>query len=115
MAHYAEVDKNNVVVCVLCIDNDWTEKEAQDFLAKLSNNRWVQTSYNDSFRGQYAGRGFTYDKDLDIFISPKPYSSWLLDTKTGRWDPPVSYPEDGKRYEWDESVKGWKDMDARGV
>ena len=67
---------------------------------------WKQTSYNNNFRKQYAGKGFTYDAAKDKFIQPQPYPSWSLDGNDD-WQPPVAYPDDGKYYVWDEATQAW--------
>ena len=68
---------------------------------------WKQTSYNASFRKNYAGIEYIYDTTLDAFIAPKPYPSWLLNTTTCQWQAPVPYPNDGKTYVWDENIQNW--------
>lgn len=116
MAHFAKLDENNVVISVNVINNNvvdnlpFPESEpiGVQFLTELYQYPlWKQTSYSSSFRKNYAGVGFIYDKTLDAFISPKPYSSWLLDTNTCQWIPPVPYPQDGKMYRWDEATESW--------
>lgn len=79
------------------------------FLTEWSGGytNWKQTSYNASFRKNFAGIEFTYDQILDAFIPPKPYPSWLLDTITCQWQAPVPYPNDGKEYIWDEATQSW--------
>lgn len=74
------------------------------------DGEWLQTSYNSSFRKNYAGIGFSYDHQRDAFIPPKPFASWLLDEDLCRWIAPVPYPEDGKTYTWDESSISWKEI-----
>jgi hypothetical protein len=69
----------------------------------------VQTSYNASFRKNFAGPGFTYDSERDAFISPKPYASWVLDEDTCHWEAPVPMPEDGV-YQWDEDTLSWVEV-----
>ena len=114
MAHFAELDANNVVLRVIVVDTrdnstaDGVEKESigQAFCERLFGGNWVQTSYNNNMRVRYAGIGNTYDKDLDAFIAPKPYPSWLLGPDTN-WYAPVPYPTDGKYYTWDEATLSW--------
>ena len=74
------------------------------------DGEWLQTSYNASFRKNYAGIGFSYDHVRDAFIPPKPFPSWLLDDETCRWIAPVAYPDDGKAYTWDETITNWKEI-----
>lgn len=116
MAHFARINENNEVVEVVVVDNkilndvNGVENEAQGvtFLKKLTDGDWVQTSYNASFRKNYAGIGFKYDKKLDAFVPPKPYESWLLDEATATWHSPVAYPKDGGGYVWDEKTGSWR-------
>ena len=115
MAHFAELDANNVVLRVIVVDTkdnstaDGVEKESigQAFCERLFGGTWVQTSYNNNIRVRYAGIGYTYDETLDAFIPPKPYPSWTLNNSTADWVAPVPMPNDGKRYYWDEETKSW--------
>ncbi len=101
----------NVVLRVEAVSNDIAKNEQAgvDFLNKLYGTRdvWKQTSYNKKIRKNYAGVGFTYDEARDAFIAPKPYNSWVLDKETCIWKAPKDYPDDGKRYYWDESKTNW--------
>lgn len=120
MAHFAELDANNVVLRVVVVstkDNstaDGVEKESigQAFCERLFGGRWVQTSYNNNIRKRYAGVGYTYNESLDAFISPQPYPSWVLSPITIDWEAPVPYPTDGKVYYWDEMVQNWVVTDS---
>ena len=106
MAHFAEIDDNNIVQRVLVVDNS-LEHRGADFLANdlgLGGN-WIQTSYNNKFRKQFAGIGFSYDPNEDIFIAPQPFASWSLDNNFG-WQPPVPMPDSGF-YTWDEESLSW--------
>jgi hypothetical protein len=107
MAHFAEIDENNIVKRVLVVDNS-KEHRGQEFLAEDMGleGRWIQTSYNNNFRKQFAGIGFTYDEVNDVFIAPKPYPSWILNSNFD-WEAPVPYPKDGKYYYWDEDTLSW--------
>lgn len=115
MAHYAEIDGNNVVLRVIVVDNkdestpDGTTVESIGiaFCQRLFGGNWVKTSYNGNIRKRYAGIGYTYDKDLDAFVPPQPFPSWTLDSNTANWIPPTPRPEDGKQYYWDEATKTW--------
>jgi hypothetical protein len=107
MAHFAKLN-NNTVTEVIVAEQDFINSGAvgDSFL-------WVQTSYNNNFRKNFAGVGYTYDKTRDAFIPPKPYPSWTLDESTCRWDAPVAYPADGthsKQYEWDEDTTTWTEI-----
>lgn len=118
MAHFAELDANNVVLRVIVVhnnellDENGVEQEAKGaaFCRNLFGGTWVQTSYNATFRKNYAGPEFTYDPVRDAFIPPKPFASWLLNEDTCRWESPVPYPTDGKFYFWDESTLSWKEI-----
>lgn len=115
MAHFAQIDENKIVMQVIvvnnsdCLDANGKENEAvgAGFCAKLFGGVWKQTSYNATFRKNYAGIGFIYDEMRDAFIPPKPYQSWLLDEVTCRWISPVPKPETGGPYEWDEIAQQW--------
>jgi hypothetical protein len=111
MAHFAKLGIGNVVETVHVVSNDvaTTEKAGVDFLNNLHKTRdvWKQTSYNGHIRKNYAGVGFTYDESRDAFIPPKPYASWILNETTCLWGAPVAYPDDGERYEWNESTTSW--------
>lgn len=115
MAHFAELDENNIVTRVIvvrneeCKDADGNESEAvgASFCTNLLGGRWVQTSYNGNIRFRYAGIGFKYDEELDAFIAPQPYPSWTLDETTTNWIAPTPMPEDGKQYLWDEESLSW--------
>ena len=101
MSHFAKLDENNVVTDVIVAEQDFINsgKVGDAFL-------WVQTSYNNNFRKQYAGIGFSFDKTNDVFINPKPYESWTLDASFD-WQPPTPRPEDENAYFWDEENQQW--------
>jgi hypothetical protein len=108
MAHWAELDENNVVLRVLVGDNnDPNGDEGYQWLLDNLGGTWVKTSYNATIRKNFAGIGYTYNEELDAFISPKPFESWLLDEDTARWEAPVAYPTDGDVYTWDEETLSW--------
>lgn len=102
MAHFAEIDDNNIVIRVLVVSND----EESVWPVYPYTGRWVQTSYNNRIRKNFAGAGYTYDPVRDAFIPPKPYPSWLLDEDTCLWKAPTPKP-DGEYY-WDEDSISWK-------
>ena len=103
MSHFAEINKDGVVQRVIVAEQDFINSGAvgDSFL-------WVQTSYNNNFRKQFAGIGFTYDKAKDKFIGPQPYPSWALDSNDD-WKAPSAIPDDGKMYYWDEDSTSWKE------
>ena len=121
MAHFAKLGVGDIVVAVHVVSNDiaTTEQAGIDFLNNLYKTRdvWKQTSYNTiggehllggtPFRKNYAGINFTYDSSRDAFIPPKPYSSWILNETTCKWEAPVAYPNDGQNYNWNETTKQW--------
>jgi hypothetical protein len=115
MAHFAQLDENNVVLRVIVVHNNelldnGVESEAKGIAfcqSLFPSTRWVQTSYNGNIRKNYAGVGFTYDSQRDAFIPPRPFPSWVLDVATCRWEAPVPYPTDGEQYAWDESLAAW--------
>lgn len=117
MANFAKLDNNNVVIGVNAVDNNVidnlpfpeSEPVGIQFLTEWSGGytNWKQTSYNANFRKNFAGIGYSYSVDLDAFVPPKPYPSWLLNTNTCRWEPPIPYPNDGNLYTWDEATQSW--------
>ena len=115
MAHYAQIDANNVVTQVVVIDNKDTadafgvEKEhiGAAFCERLFGGTWKQTSYNGNIRKNYAGIGYTYRSDIDAFVAPKPFASWILNA-AAQWEAPVAMPTDGQMYSWDEATTSWK-------
>lgn len=117
MAHFAKLDENNVVTQVIVVANSDTadangvEKEyiGAAFCERLFGGTWKQTSYNGKIRKNYAGIGFTYRADIDAFVAPQPYPSWTLDDQA-RWQAPVSMPNDGKMYSWDEATQSWVEV-----
>ena len=110
MAHYAFLDNNNIVTDVI-VGIDETELiEGLDPETWYGNRRGQickRTSYNGNMRKNYAGIGFTYDPELDAFIGPKPYDSWLLNETTCQWEAPTPYPTNGFTYNWNESNLAW--------
>jgi hypothetical protein len=119
MAHFAQIDENNIVVQVIVGVDEPFDGEA--IYAETTGQVWKKTSYNTfagehklggvSFRKNYAGIGYTYDAQRDAFIPPQPFASWLLDEQTCQWNPPIPYPTDNKQYFWDEELKEWKMLD----
>ena len=124
MAHFAQLDENNVVTQVIVVDNkDITDPHTGEedeilgiaFCKKLLGGKWVQTSYNGNMRKRYAGIGYTYDRALDAFLAPKPHASWVLNSETAEWEAPVAQPsltkaqqDAGSFYVWDEETTSWK-------
>ena len=128
MAHWAELDANNVVTRVLVGDNnDPAGDEGYQWLLDNLGGTWVKTSYNSvggkrrnpetgemteeaGFRKNYAGIGYTFDVGRDAFIPPKPFNSWNLNEDTCLWEAPTPYPADGKIYRWDEDTTAWVEV-----
>ena len=110
MAHYAFLDENNIVTEVI-VGIDETELieglSPEQWYANFRGQPCVRTSYNGNIRKQYAGIGYTYDADSDVFITPQPYPSWSLDENYD-WQPPVPMPQDGVNYFWDEPNLVWQ-------
>jgi len=115
MAHFAQLDENNIVVQVIVgVDEPY---DGETIYQENTGKVWKKTSYNTNagqhllggtpFRKNYAGIGYFYDSIRDAFIPPKPYLSWTLDEQTCQWNPPVQYPSDDNRYVWDESTISW--------
>ena len=121
MAHFAQLDENNVVTQVIVVSNDdcsdanGTESESIGvaFCQKLlgANTHWKQTSYNGNMRVRYAGIGYSYNESLDAFVPAQPYASWTLNNSTADWDAPITQPtltDDqiaaGSFYRWDEDA-----------
>jgi len=125
MAHFAEIDENNIVIRVLVTDNnDPNGDEGYQWLLDNLGGTWLKTSYNtrgdehilggNPLRKNFANIGFTYDAELDAFIPPKPFESWLLNENTGLWEAPVAKPDDGKRYYWNEKIQNWQAIEIEG-
>jgi hypothetical protein len=111
MSHFAKVLDGKVIQVIVA------EPEFFDTFVDSSAGEWIQTSYNTyggehklggtPLRKNYAGIGFTYDKQKDAFIPPKLYESWVLNENTCLWEAPTPRPTDGKTYKWDEATISW--------
>ena len=120
MAHFAQLDENNVVTQVIvvhnndCLDANGNESETIGvaFCQSLLGGTWKQTSYNGNIRKNYAGIGYTYHADIDAFVAPKPFPSWVLNNDTAQWEAPTPMPTDGKRYSWDEATLSWVETEG---
>ena len=119
MAHFAEIDENNIVKRVIVAGQDFIDSGAVG-----DSSNWIQTSYNTrggvhytpnsdepdggiALRKNYAGVGYTYDSDKDAFYDLRPYPSWLLNEDSCQWESPVPYPDDGSDYNWNEENQSW--------
>lgn len=110
MAHYAFLDKNNIVIEVITgIDeNELIEGlEPEKWYAQFRNLKCVRTSYNNKIRKNYAGIGYFYDEILDAFIPPKPFHSWIFNEITCRWEAPKPYPSGNGLFLWDDDLGEW--------
>lgn len=126
MSHFAKVQDGIVVEVIVA------EQEFFDTFVDTSYGEWIQTSFNTmggkhytmqedgtrilsedqskALRKNFASIGFTYDHVRDAFIPPKPFPSWSLNETTCLWEAPVSYPEDGKMYQWNEDSTSWVEI-----
>jgi hypothetical protein len=119
MAHFAELDSNNKVTRVIVVANEEItdsngiehEDRGIDFCRKLfgPGTTWVQCSYNHKFRKRFPGKGYTFDSEADVFIAPKPYESWTLNSDYD-WEAPIPYPNDDKDYRWNEEMQDWEEV-----
>ena len=117
MAHFVRIENGVVVQGIVVSNQDTADEhgvEKEDigiaFCSNLLGGTWKQTSYNARIRKNYAGIGYTYDETLDAFVPPKPFASWILNEETAQWEAPTPYPDDGKRYSWDEETTSWVEI-----
>lgn len=111
MSHFAKVVDGKVTQVIVA------EKEFFDTFVDSSPGEWIQTSYNTignqhklggtPLRGNFAGIGFTYDRENDVFYAPQPFASWNLNQSTWSWEAPTPMPNDGKEYKWNEATTSW--------
>lgn len=116
MAHFAQINENNIVVQVITAGNEY-ELTGEELYTNMTGKVWKRTSYNTHggihtqggtpYRKNYAGIGYTYDEIRDAFIPPKPYNSWILNESSCLWEAPIPYPEDGNVYVWSEVELQW--------
>lgn len=113
MAHFAKV-RDGIVVDVIVAESTFF-----DTFVDTSPGEWIQTSYNTiagehpenrPLRKNYAGLGYTYDRERDAFIPPKKYNSWVLNEDTCRWEAPIPRPDDEKNYKWNEATGSWDEI-----
>ena len=114
MSHFAKVVDGKVTQVIVA------EPDFFNTFVDTSPGEWIQTSYNTHgnqhtqggtpLRGNYAGIGYTYDRTNDVFYSPKPFASWILNESTWLWEAPVAMPDDDKIYQWDEATISWKEV-----
>jgi hypothetical protein len=111
VAHYAFLDNNNMVteVIVGIDENQLIEGlNPETWYGNFRGQKCVRTSYNGSFRKNYAGVGMIYKEDIDAFITPKPFESWILDEESGNWNAPIEKPIDDENYVWNETLDNWE-------
>lgn len=101
MSHYAKVE-NGIVTNVIVAEQEFIDSGAVGDPAT-----WVQTSYNGNIRKRFAGIGYSYLEQLDAFVPPKPFASWVLDEENALWKAPFEQPDDDKTYIWDENTGSW--------
>jgi len=116
MAHYAELNHENIVIRVIPGWDETVKSDMEQILLLETGNTWKRTSYNTQggqhpdgkpFRKNYAGIGYKYDAQRDAFIPPQPFPSWILNESTCLWDAPTPMPTDSQRYYWDEATTSW--------
>jgi hypothetical protein len=117
MAHFAEIDDNNIVIRVIVVEQDVIDSGLFG-----DPSKWIQTSYNTRggihelggtpLRKNFAAIGYTYDAQRDAFIAPKPanFNSWVFNETTCLWEAPVPMPNNGRYYYWNEETLSWIDM-----
>ncbi len=120
MAHFAELDEDKKVIRVCVVDNAHVPSDkhvdGETWCSNFWGGTWKQTSYNNNFRKQFAGIGFTYDASKDKFIQPQPHASWALDGNDD-WQAPITKPDDDKIYLWNEdnyqadNETGWVEVE----
>ena len=120
MAHFCKLDENNIVEQVVVISNDDIKDENGNEIEEIGiafckkifgdDTNWKQTSYNNNFRVRYAGTGYKFYEDLNAFVPPSTFPSWILNEETCLWEAPVPYPTDGKVYNWNEELGDWVEI-----
>lgn len=122
MAHYAFLDQNNIVIEVIVgKDETDTTLDWEQHYSEVKGLVCKRTSYNTlgnvhvyggtPFRKNYASIGYYYDQEKDAFIPPKPFNSWILNNNTCLWEAPITKPNDEKRYEWNENLINWEEVE----
>ena len=117
MKYFTKLNETNKVINVVCVnDSDApTEEDGIAFLTNLHNHEYWKESFKDgSQRKNGASKGMTYNSSLDAFIPKQPFNSWTLNEDTCLWEAPVAYPDDGKRYEWNEETISWEEISLDG-
>jgi len=107
MKIFAQIDKN-IVSQIIILD----KAEPEKWIESRLGGQWIEAFKDGGIRKNYPVKGYTYDSDLDAFIPPKPFESWVLDEETAQWEAPVEYPTDGKVYRWDEGTISWVEVEV---
>ncbi len=110
MAHFAQIDDNNVVINVLSVPDEQEHRGEEYLSVNLGlGGRWIQTSYNSNVRKMFAGIVYIYNEELDVFLPPQPFPSWTIDTINKEWVAPQERPEDieGTALSWNEVEQIW--------
>ena len=118
MASFAKIGLNSKVIEILVVhDNELKDSNDMshenlgiNFLTNLTGWAIWKQSFTDGTRKNSAGIGYTYDEDRDAFIPKKPFASWILNEETCQWEAPSAMPDDGKKYEWNESTTSWDEI-----
>lgn len=95
--YFAKISQDNIVEEVIVADDNFIS---------MKDGRWIETKLDGSIRGNYAGIGFTYNEDIDAFISQKPFDTWVLN-ENKKWVPPIEKPNDEFEYFWNEDEQSW--------
>ena len=106
MSHFAEINNDGIVQRMMVAEQDFINSGAVG-----DSFRWIQTSYNNNFRKNYASVGDTYDRVRDAFIAPQPYPSWLLNEDKCQWYPPSERPNNEIKMNWDEDTTSWQEIE----
>ena len=110
MAYFAEIDADNIVTRVVVVDDEHDNEEGSDWCEEFfGGGTWIRTAMDGSIRANYAGVGYSYDEVNDVFVGPKPFPSWTLDTFVFQWKPPTPHPDNGcgTCVHWDEDTLAW--------
>lgn len=114
MAHFAQIDENNIVVNILVVPDEQQHRGADYLSQDLGlGGRWIQTSYNGTVRKMFAGLNYIYNEELDVFLPPKPFPSWIVDPQLKEWVAPIERPEEisGTALGWNEEEQIWERND----
>jgi hypothetical protein len=105
MIYFAKISYNNIVEEIIILDDSMKEN-GSEWLAEKNGGLWIETSYDNSFRGVYAQKGCIYNEEKDVFLPLKPYSTWIFDFENFKWKAPIEEPLD-QQYQWDNNSISW--------